>query len=187
MRSLLCGLVAASGHNGVNAECESVGIESSLGMEILLNFAWALMAIACLGLWFRFGRHTGVDRCASFVALVMLLVILFPVISVSDDLWSAQNPSETDTCQRRAHRDCCSHTSLQAVASLPLPVFAELSFGIQRFSVSLPPRSVRPGQSCPRSNPEPAPAHRLIVKASFSSEHCFLLVVAAQKVAKGWV
>jgi hypothetical protein len=120
-------------------------------MEALLNFAWALMAIACLGLWFRFGRRTGVDRRASFVALVMLLVILFPVISVSDDLWAGQNPAETDTCQRRAHRDCCSHTSLQAVASLPLPVFAELSFGIHRFSVSLPPT-----QSVP-DNPALAP------------------------------
>jgi hypothetical protein len=120
-------------------------------MELLLNFAWVLVTVACLCLWLRFGRREGVDRRASFVALVMLLVILFPVISVSDDLWAAQNPAETDTCQRRAHRDCCSHTSLQAVALLPLPVFAELSFGIQRFSVSLPPT-----QSVP-DNPALAP------------------------------
>ena len=117
----------------------------------------------------------------------MLLVILFPVISVSDDLWSVQNPAETDTCQRRDHRDLCSHTSFPAVAALPLPAVAELSFGFQRFSVSL--RSFQPIPDNPAldSNPEPAPAHRLIAKASFSSEHCFLFVVATLQVAKGWV
>jgi hypothetical protein len=106
-------------------------------MEPLLNLVWALLAIACVCLWFRFGRRALVDRRASFVALVMLLVILFPVISVSDDLWAAQNPAETNTCQRRDHFDFCSHTILPAIAALPLPVAAELSFGIQRFSISL--------------------------------------------------
>ncbi len=106
-------------------------------MESLLNLVWVLMAVSCLCLWFRFGGRTGCDRRVSFVALVMLLIILFPVVSVSDDLWSVQNPAETDTCQRRAHRDLCLHTSLPAIATLPLPAFAELSFAIQRFSVSL--------------------------------------------------
>jgi hypothetical protein len=106
-------------------------------MELLLNLAWVLVAIASLCLWFRFGRLAGCDRRASFVALAMLLVILFPVISVSDDLWSVQNPAETDSCQRRDHRDLCSHTSFPAIAELPLPAVAELSFGFQRLSVSL--------------------------------------------------
>ncbi len=113
-------------------------------METLLNFAWVLMAIASVCLWFRFGGRAGCDRRLSFVALVMLLVILFPVVSVSDDLWSVQNPAETDTCQRRAHRDFSSHTSLPAIAALPLPAFAELSFGIQRFSVSVPSSQLVP-------------------------------------------
>ena len=106
-------------------------------MELILNLAWALMAIACLCLWLRVGRRAGCDRRVSFVALVMLLVILFPVISVSDDLWSVQNPAETDTCQRRHHSNFCPHTSLPAIAALPLPAIAELSFGFQRFSISL--------------------------------------------------
>ena len=71
----------------------------------------------------------------SFVALVMLIVILFPVISVSDDLWSIQNPAETDTCQRRDHRVCCSHSIFPAIAALPEPVLAELRFGYQSIAV----------------------------------------------------
>jgi hypothetical protein len=120
-------------------------------MESLLNFAWVMMAIACLCLWFRFGRRAVADRRVSFIALVMLLVILFPVISVSDDLWSVQNPAETDTCQRRDHPDSCSHTSLPAIAARPLPAFAELSFKIQRFSVS--PHPFQPAPDNPALDP----------------------------------
>jgi hypothetical protein len=72
-------------------------------MELFLNSAWALLAVAIVYLWLRLGRRAVSERQMSFVALVMLIVILFPVISVSDDLWSIQNPAETDTCQRRDH------------------------------------------------------------------------------------
>ena len=35
------------------------------------------------------------------VALLLLIVVLFPVISVTNDLMAAQNPAETDSVQRR--------------------------------------------------------------------------------------
>ena len=63
------------------------------------------MGTTLLCLWFHVGRREQCDRHVSLVALAMLLVIMFPVISVSDDLWSVHNPAETDTCQRRNHRD----------------------------------------------------------------------------------
>ncbi|MGC1462900.1 MAG: hypothetical protein WA802_11910, partial [Terracidiphilus sp.] len=69
-------------------------------------------------------------RHMSFVALVMLIVVLFPVISVSDDLWSIQNPAETDTCQRRDHSAACPHASFPAVAALPEAAFLGLTFDV---------------------------------------------------------
>jgi len=87
------------------------------------------MVIACL--WLRIGRRDQTSRRLPFIALVMLILLLFPVISVSDDLLSLQNPAETDTCQRRDHLASSPHFLFPVVAALPEPLFAELSFGFQ--------------------------------------------------------
>jgi hypothetical protein len=100
-------------------------------MEFFFNFAWALVAVASVCYWLRRGRRTISERHASLVALALLIVILFPVISVSDDLWAAQNPAETDTSQRRDYRGCCSHSPFTVIADLPELVTAELSFDFQ--------------------------------------------------------
>jgi hypothetical protein len=104
-------------------------------MEVLLNSVWALVAIAFVCLWFQPGRGRNADRRLSFIAVVMLIVILFPVISVSDDLWSIQNPAETDTCQRRDHRASCPHAIFPAIAAISEFAGVELSFGFQHFSL----------------------------------------------------
>lgn len=108
-------------------------------MEAILNSVWALVAVAFVCLWVQPGRRINrdADRRLSFIALVMLIVVLFPVISVSDDLWSLQNPAETDTCQRRDHRASCPHSILPVIAAVPEPTSVELSFGSQRFAVPL--------------------------------------------------
>ena len=98
-------------------------------METFLNLAWALLAVMCVCHWIRFERRTGLQKRLSMVSLGLLLVILFPVISVSDDLWSIQNPAETDTCQRRDHGLVLTHPVLPVLASLPAPL---LSLLIQR-------------------------------------------------------
>jgi len=106
-------------------------------MELFLNSAWALLAVAIVYLWLRLGRRAVSERQMSFVALVMLIVILFPVISVSDDLWSIQNPAETDTCQRRNHMASCQHFDFSPVVVLPEPAIAEHAFGFQRLTAAI--------------------------------------------------
>ena len=101
-------------------------------MELFLNCAWAVMAALIVCHWRRHDRRNQAERRLSFVALVMLLVILFPVISVSDDLWSIHNPAETDTCQRRDHLGSCPHSIFPAIAALPEPVAVEPALGFQR-------------------------------------------------------
>jgi hypothetical protein len=106
-------------------------------MEIFLNLAWTLLAVASFCLWMRFEDRTGARRRASIIALVMLLVILFPVISVSDDLWSIQNPAETDTCQRRNQIAPDLHSVLPVLAAPLAPFFAQLNLDVRYFSTSI--------------------------------------------------
>lgn len=88
-------------------------------MEIFLNLAWVALSLASTLFWLRSERRTGKDRRLPMIALAMLLVILFPVISVSDDLWSIQNPAETDSCQRRNHNQIasCPHSPVPLLAA----------------------------------------------------------------------
>jgi hypothetical protein len=45
-----------------------------------------------------------------------------------------QNPAEADCLLRRDHVVCNTHSIFPSVAALPLPVFAELSFGFVQFA-----------------------------------------------------
>jgi hypothetical protein len=111
-------------------------------MELLLNLAWVLLATLMLCHWQRSGLRTGSDRRMQIVALAVVLLILFPVISVTDDLQAVQNPAETNCCQRRVHGYAVAHPISSPVAALPAPAFAELSFGI--LSVAAPGRISAP-------------------------------------------
>ena len=99
-------------------------------MELILNLAWALSAVAILCIWLRYARLAGASRRTQMVALAVLILILFPVISVTDDLQAMQNPAETDSCLRRVHAVSSPHSILAAPGTLPPPVLAELSFGV---------------------------------------------------------
>ena len=101
-------------------------------MEFALNLVWAMLALVCAGQWVRHARRNGVSPRVQAVALLMLIVILLPVISVTDDLQAVQNPAELDCCARRHHAAFCPHSVSPAVATLPLPVMAELFFGFAR-------------------------------------------------------
>jgi len=104
-------------------------------MEQLFNFVWMFVATASIYLWLKRGRRSPKSERSSLVGLAMLALILFPVISVSDDLWSLQNPAETDSCHRRDHGDGCSHQHFRASAALPEPIGVELGFQFQRLDM----------------------------------------------------
>ena len=110
-------------------------IESKAGMELFLNLAWVLVTAAMAVLWLRFGLREGIDRRTQAVALVVLILILFPVISVSDDLFSLQNPAEADCCLRRDDIVPVAHFTFPAIADLTLPLIADLPPGVLRPAV----------------------------------------------------
>jgi hypothetical protein len=117
-------------------------------MELVLNLAWALLAAIMVCLWTRFAPRNGANRRMQFVALAVLLLILFPVVSVTDDLQAAQNPAEADCLVRRDHACSTAHSILPHVAALPPPIFDGLSFGVRRIAA--------PGASLVRVSDHPA-------------------------------
>lgn len=102
-------------------------------MELFLNLAWLAVAAAIVCLWLRSeGRNTP-DRRRQLIAIAVLIAVLFPVISVSDDLLAIQNPSEVDNYLRRDHL-APPNTPVQPMLAVVVPmIFAGLGLGFSRF------------------------------------------------------
>jgi len=98
-------------------------------MELFLNLAWAALAVLMIVAWLRLGVRDGAGRRMQFVALAVLVAILFPVISVTDDLQAAHNPAEVDCCARRVHDGIAAHAILAGAAAPPPPALAKRTFG----------------------------------------------------------
>ena len=73
-------------------------------MELLLNLAWLLLALPAFWLWRRstaasVGRKFTALQCV--LALGCMLVILFPVVSATDDLRAMRNETEESPISKR--------------------------------------------------------------------------------------
>lgn len=97
-------------------------------MEFFFNFVWALLSAAILCIWLRIDNRRSDERRLPLVAVGLLIVLLFPVISVSDDLQAAQNPAEVESSLRQDHKATAAHSILFAVAALPPCVYPGMPF-----------------------------------------------------------
>ena len=100
-------------------------------MELLLNLLWLMLALLALGLWWR--RETSarsICRLGALDELVLLscaLVLLFPVVSATDDLHPLRpdmeecNPSKK--LKRAAEKSSCT---LSTAGVLPAQLAAWL-------------------------------------------------------------
>ena len=74
-------------------------------MELLLNLLWLLLAMPAFWLW-RYSRTAPERRKSSplhtFLALGCLLVVLFPVISATDDMHAMRAEMEESPASRRS-------------------------------------------------------------------------------------
>lgn len=85
-------------------------------MELLLNLAWLLLALPAYWLWrgrriVRFGRRSSL-QC--LLSLACMLVILFPVISATDDLHVMRAEMEESPASKRS---VCQRSAEKASAS----------------------------------------------------------------------
>jgi hypothetical protein len=131
-------------------------------MELALNLVWACLAVVLLRFWMRYDSQAGTSGQTQFVALALLILILFPVISVTDDLQMAQNPAEADAyylCTRRDHAVASPHSIFPVAAALPIPVFAGISFGHPRYAAPsnlAAPTVLNPALASIQNRPPPA-------------------------------
>lgn len=98
-------------------------------MELILNVAWLLLAVFMVWAWLRYAPEKGADRRVQLVALGLVILILLPAISMTDDLMAARNPAEVDTYLRRDHELVVPHVLLPGTVALIVSLFAGLSLG----------------------------------------------------------
>ena len=104
-------------------------------MEFILNLGWLLLSAWMACMWFRLPTRSTTSRRGQLIALGVAILILLPVISVTDDLVAAQNPAETSNCLRSD--DLCRglYTFACAAPALPLPAFSGVSILAARLAV----------------------------------------------------
>jgi hypothetical protein len=129
-------------------------------MELALNLGWALVAFWMLCVWLRTAPRRTKDRRIQMVALAVVILILLPAISMTDDLAAAQNPAEIDCCARRGNdRVSNQHFINPTAASLPLPSFTPISLAFAGSAAPVIPPSPsveNPSLTSIRNRPPPA-------------------------------
>jgi hypothetical protein len=134
-------------------------------MELLLNFAWLLMALPAYWLWrasndVQFRRRVTSAQC--LIALGCGLVVLFPIVSATDDLHAMSAEMEESPSGKRSISQKSSDKpssfkwhSQPALASgvsvLPRLELSDLQFFFSSFSVPSGPSIERPGRAPPQS------------------------------------
>src|ERR1700685_3071023 len=99
-------------------------------MELLLNLTWVLLALPSYWLW---RRYAGVQQERKFsslqclLALGCVLVLLFPVISASDDLHAMRAEMEDSSINKRTVRQAGSDKNSAWVNRLQGPPAAVAS------------------------------------------------------------
>lgn len=111
-------------------------------MELLLNFLWLSLSLSLVLIWVRAVRHGDAKQnWSAFIALILLLVLLLPVISMTDDLVAMDSPMELEHVVRRSEMPQLQLAHSQAVldfgmlAVLLLIGFAILFSRLSRFTL----------------------------------------------------
>src|ERR1700758_3231952 len=99
-------------------------------MELVLNLAWLLLAAPAYWAWRRSGDARARHDCRALQALLALgcvLVLLFPVISATDDLCAMRAEIEESPSNRRSIRQASNdkgacNIRLHAPAAVVAPV-----------------------------------------------------------------
>jgi hypothetical protein len=99
-------------------------------MELLLNLVWILLALPAYWLWRRDAGSRGARRVSALQGLLALgcvLVLLFPVISASDDLHAMRAEMEDSSISKRTVRQAGSEKNSAWVNRLQGPPAAVAS------------------------------------------------------------
>jgi len=128
-------------------------------MELALNLGWTAVATAMCWLWAQYARREGRGRSVQFISLALVLVMMFVVITMYDDMAMAQSPAETRCFQREDDLGAHAHAPLHPVVPSTPTVAAVPPFNTFRFAVtgSLHVATVKvPALSSIQNRPPPA-------------------------------
>jgi hypothetical protein len=96
-------------------------------MEFALNLVWMGLAICMFGLWVSLAPVGEGNRRVQCIGLLLLIVILLPAISLTDDLLAAQNPAEIGPSMRRDCDSLAVHSDFSVAIEPAIPFISELS------------------------------------------------------------
>ena len=107
-------------------------------MELALNLFWVGLAIFLAELWLCHSPAGMKDRRDQYIALALILIILLPAVSMTDDLLAAQNTFEIDSSLAlRGHHDWTpKNVILPPAFALLIPFFASISPQVQNAMVA---------------------------------------------------
>lgn len=90
-----------------------------LGVELFLNALWLAIALAATALWLtsRTTARTRRKTVAGAVALACIAILLFPVISATDDLHAMQAAAEEPNTGKKLDAHSATHPALPAASS----------------------------------------------------------------------
>lgn len=90
-------LAQKASHISVQAFCFFSVLTFFSSVELLLHLAWVALSLTLLCFWGQALRRGDSQRhWHVYIALALLILLLFPVISMTDDLAAFNNPAETE-------------------------------------------------------------------------------------------
>lgn len=96
-------------------------VQSILIVELVFNLLWLSLSAALVFFWAvrqrgRTGKSLRCDTRMQIVALAMLIVILLPVVSLTDDLQTHTTPAEAEHLGRRVDLQINADTGMHAAS-----------------------------------------------------------------------
>lgn len=96
-------------------------------MELLLNLFWLAIALIAMGLWWRARSEQRCNRLPQLVVLSCVLILLFPVVSVTDDLHPLRPEIEESNPSKKIKATAHAYSGHSGVFD-PLPTHVACSF-----------------------------------------------------------
>lgn len=104
-------------------------------MELFLNLVWLSVSLLLVIMWIRSERRGRKKfEWSTVIALLLLLVLLFPVISMTDDLIAINIASEVEHTMRRYEAppsQTASVALLDAIALMAMVMIGIVLFGVR--------------------------------------------------------
>ena len=103
-------------------------------MELILNLVWLVASIFLVAAWIWSIRKGYIEfEWATLIALILLIVILFPVISMTDDMVMMRAPAEIEHIMRRSEAPLAPVAMLGLLGVLAALVLIIVSMAAPQF------------------------------------------------------